>query len=230
MDFARFTLAASTATLGDEPAARAFADCLEYRMDLATTPLSALKAYDGKLPLIVTNRSRREGGAADPDDRIERLEAAIDLDSVEAVDVELAAVRSGEAGSLIDAASDRDVALIVSAHDVDGTPPEPELLETLRAAASIGDVAKLATTARSPADALALLVATERASREGLTVATMAMGEVGRHTRAVAPAYGSKVGYAPMDVDEATAPGQYDLETLASLVESLQSVDGGGSS
>jgi len=49
------------------------------------------------------------------------------------------------------------------------------------------------------------------------------MGAAGRHTRAVAPLYGSKIGYAPVDPTEATAPGQYDLETLAELVERLQS-------
>ena len=222
MEFDRFTLAASTATLGDEPVARPLADCLEFRMDLATAPLPALEAYDGELPFIVTNRRRAEGGAADADGRIEALEAAIEFDSIEAVDIELASVRGGEADSLIDAAGKRDVSIIVSAHDLDGTPPEPDLLETLRAAAAVGDVAKLATTADTPADALSLLTATERASREGLTVATMAMGEIGRHTRAVAPVYGSKIGYAPVDPSDATAPGQYALETLASLVESLR--------
>jgi 3-dehydroquinate dehydratase-1 len=49
----------------------------------------------------------------------------------------------------------------------------------------------------------------------------MAMGEAGRHTRAVAPLYGSKIGYAPVDPAEATAPGQYDLATLADLIDRL---------
>jgi 3-dehydroquinate dehydratase-1 len=49
----------------------------------------------------------------------------------------------------------------------------------------------------------------------------MAMGEAGRHTRAVAPLYGSKIGYAPVDPADATAPGQYDLPTLAALIERL---------
>ena len=53
------------------------------------------------------------------------------------------------------------------------------------------------------------------------TVATMAMGEPGRHSRAVAPLYGSKIGYAPVHPADATAPGQYDLATLRQLVEQL---------
>jgi 3-dehydroquinate dehydratase-1 len=49
----------------------------------------------------------------------------------------------------------------------------------------------------------------------------MAMGASGSHTRAVAPVYGSKIGYAPIDPDRATAPGQYDLGTLRRLVDRL---------
>ena len=51
----------------------------------------------------------------------------------------------------------------------------------------------------------------------------MAMGEAGRHSRAVAPLYGSRIGYAPVDPAEATAPGQFDLTTLTELIERLDS-------
>ncbi|MFB6130999.1 MAG: type I 3-dehydroquinate dehydratase, partial [Salinigranum sp.] len=83
---------------------------------------------------------------------------------------------------------------------------------------------KLAVTARRPRDALALLSATAAATSWGHRVATMAMGEAGSHTRAVAPVYGSKIGYAPVDPARATAPGQYDLETLSGLVAALSGV------
>jgi 3-dehydroquinate dehydratase-1 len=89
-------------------------------------------------------------------------------------------------------------------------------------AADVGDVAKVAVTATDRSDTLALLSATATATAEGHRVATMAMGEVGRHTRAVAPIYGSRIGYAPVDPERATAPGQYELSTLARLVESLK--------
>jgi 3-dehydroquinate dehydratase-1 len=96
-----------------------------------------------------------------------------------------------------------------------------ELQETLETACEYGDVGKLAVTANQRDDVLDLLVATRAVSVAGNAVATMAMGEPGRHSRAVAPLYGSKIGYAPVDPDDATAPGQYDLATLRSLVESL---------
>ncbi|EMA32219.1 3-dehydroquinate dehydratase, partial [Halobiforma lacisalsi AJ5] len=98
---------------------------------------------------------------------------------------------------------------------------EAAMVETLTEACEHGDVGKLAVTAHDRSDALAVLSATHRLTADGRTVATMAMGEAGSHTRAVAPVYGSRIGYAPVDPENATAPGQYDLETLARLVESL---------
>ena len=113
--------------------------------------------------------------------------------------------------------------MVVSVHDFAGTPSERAMVSLLSAAASIGDVGKLAVTATDREDALALLSATHAADAAGARVATMAMGAAGRHTRAVAPVYGSKIGYAPVRAEEATAPGQYDLATLAGLVDELQS-------
>ncbi|MFW5956008.1 MAG: type I 3-dehydroquinate dehydratase [Halorhabdus sp.] len=221
MDFASFRLAAATADLADEPAAREHADLLELRMDLAESPRTQLEEYDGELPVLVTNRPDWEGGQAPTEGRLEALEAAVTDDAVEAVDVELASVKSGDADAVIETAREQDVCVIVSTHDFEGTPPMGELQATLREACEYGDVGKLAVTADSPDDVLELLVATRAATVEGDSVATMAMGEAGRHSRAVAPIYGSRIGYAPVDPDDATAPGQYDLATLAALIDRL---------
>ncbi len=226
IDFETFTLAAPTATLDEEPTARADADCLEFRMDLATEPLATLGAYDGELPLLVTHRPAWEGGKATDQDRLETLERAIDHEAVGASDIELAAL-AGErndgtrAQRLAERAAQSDVAVVVSMHDFDRTPPKAELKRSLRRATQYGDVGKLAVTATDHEDALAVLSVTHELTAEGLSVATMAMGEAGQHTRAVAPVYGSKIGYAPADPEQATAPGQYDLETLRRLVDDL---------
>lgn len=222
MNFDSFVLAAATRDLSEEPAARADADCLEFRMDLASDPLDALAAYDGDLPLIATNRAEREGGEAGGESRLEDLAVAARTEAVEAVDVELASVLEGEADAVLEAARANDARAIVSAHNFEETPPRPELVRTLTEGSKHGDVAKLAVTAESRADTLALLSATEQLTRQGDRVATMAMGEVGRHTRAVAPVYGSRIGYAPVDPTRATAPGQYDLATLRELVSALE--------
>ena len=223
LDFDSFVLAAATADLSAEPAAREHADAVEFRMDLADEPMAALEAYDGELPILATNRADWEGGEWDGDDaeRLDVLAEATAFEAVEAIDVELESILAGDADDLLETARDRDVSIVVSAHDFEGTPPRGELVSTLTEAGKYGDVAKLAVTAESKADTIALLSATEQLEYHGDTVATMAMGEVGNHTRAVAPVYGSAIGYAPVDPDEATAPGQYDLETLSDLLTRL---------
>jgi len=222
-----FTLAAATADLREEPDARAHADCVEFRMDFATDPLDALDAYDGELPILVTNRPEWEGGDASDAGRLDALETAIEHDAVGALDIELAALdgdgseQPAAARRLLERANETGVSVVVSTHDFEATPPESELRDRLRRAAEYGDVAKIAVTARDRSDALSVLSVTHDLTESGIPVATMAMGEAGRHTRAVTPIYGSKIGYAPIDPAKATAPGQYDLRTLAELVERL---------
>jgi 3-dehydroquinate dehydratase-1 len=223
MDFDAFRLAASTADLTEEPAARAHADLVEFRMDLAESPEEALAGYDGELPLLVTNRAEWEGGDAGEEGRIEALCAAVEHASVEAVDVELAEIAGGDGLDVVEAARANDARVVVSVHDFEGTPQREELSRLLTRAGEYGDVAKLAVTATSRADVLHLLGVTYAHTAQGDSVATMAMGEPGRHSRAVAPLYGSRIGYAPVAPERATAPGQYDLETLADLVARLES-------
>ena len=236
LSFDSFTLAASTADLAEEPAARADADCLEFRMDLADDPLAALDAYDGELPLLATNRAEWEGGDAADIGRLEALEAALDHDAVGAIDVELAALDADGPGdaerarALVDAANRAGASVVVSTHDFEGTPPESELSDRLRRASDYGDVGKIAVTATDRTDALSVLSVTHELTEAGVPVATMAMGAAGSHTRAVAPVYGSKVGYAPVDPERATAPGQYDLATLRGLLDRLSGERPDGSS
>ena len=226
MDFESFVLAAATTDLADEPAARDHADAVEFRLDGASEPLAALGDYTGDLPLIATNRPEREGGdVPDGPDRLATLREAVEHPAVEAVDVELSTVQAGEAEELLLAAHQEDVRVICSTHDFEGTPDRERLRELLAAAGEYAHVAKLAVTAESPGDVLDLLSVTHAASEAGEPVATMAMGEAGRHSRAVAPLYGSRIGYAPVDPAKATAPGQYDLATLRSLVDRLRGAD-----
>ena len=222
MDFDAFVLAACTADLAAEPAARGDADAVEFRMDLAADPLEALGAYDGRLPLIATNRVEAEGGGApDTTARLDVLREAAAHPAVAAIDVELAATDRPAGERVLDAARDADTAVIASAHDFDRTPSRRELDDVLERAADVGDVGKLAVTATGPGDVLRLLAATLERDDAGDAVATMAMGEPGRHSRAVAPLYGSRVGYAPVHPEDATAPGQFDLATLRSLIDRL---------
>ena len=221
MEFASFVLAAATADLTEEPAARAHAHAVEFRMDRATDPLDALAAYDGDLPLLATNRVASEGGEAPTGERrLAVLERAAEHSTVAAIDIELATVEKKET-RVAEHAREHGTKVVVSVHDFAGTPSRAEMTDLLARAGEYGDIAKLAVTAESSEDVLDLLAVTREHEAAGHRAATMAMGEVGKHSRAIAPLYGSKIGYAPVDPEKATAPGQYDLATLAGLVDAL---------
>lgn len=227
--FDEFVLAVSVAELSAAEQASRRADAVEFRMDLAENPQKQLQAYDGSLPIILTNRADWEGGEAETLARYDTLSDGIATDSVVAVDIEAAALHGkapdGEqahATALRETARDVGVAVIASVHDFEATPRVERLIEALEDAAAAGDIAKLATTVSSPADALAILRATHATAASGHTVATMGMGEQGRHTRAVTPLYGSRIGYAPVDSETATAPGQYSVAELSELIRTLE--------
>jgi len=222
--FERFVLAAAVADLDEAPRTTEFADAIEFRMDLADEPDASLEAYDGPLPLIVTNRAPWDGGEASADEftRTQALLDACEREPVAALDLELGAADTEPGTRVLERAAQTDTAVIISTHDFEATPPKSVMADRLVEASQYGDVAKLAVTAHSHSDALALLSVTQDCVDSGLTIATMAMGEAGRHTRALAPVYGSTIGYAPPTTEKATAPGQFDLETLRGLISALE--------
>ncbi|MFC7074113.1 type I 3-dehydroquinate dehydratase [Halovenus rubra] len=222
MDFSEFVLMASTTRLNEIERAKQYADAVEFRLDLADAGVDALDV-SLPLPVLVTNRVKGEGGEAAPTtDRLDRLCRAVKQPTVKAVDIELSTLTDGDGERVVDQAREHDVTVVVSTHDFEETPNRDRLLSLLTQADELGDVAKLAVTAKNRRDALTLLSVTEETTRNGRTVATMAMGEAGRHSRVVAPLYGSRIGYAPLSGEHATAPGQYDLETFRQLYESLR--------
>ncbi len=222
MEFDSFVLVAATDSLRSVERAREHADAIEFRMDLCENPREQLESYDGELSVLATNRWNAEGGnATDDAARLALLEWAVEQPAVAAIDVEFDALDDPEWRSLVADARAAGVRVVVSAHDFERTPSRAVMNEQLHEAGKHGDCAKLAVTATDRRDVLDLLSVTETRTAAGETVATMAMGAVGQHSRAVAPLYGSRIGYAPVAPDAATAPGQYTLKTLSQLVRTL---------
>ena len=166
------------------------------------------------LPIIATNRCKKEGGRWDGSekDRLELLVLALTM--VDAVDVELSAPLRNR---VVDAARSLDKVLIISSHDFKATPHASVMTTTLQQAMADGaDIAKLAVTPNNTADTLALLTVTQEAT---FPVSTIAMGKLGSHTRVVAPIYGSVLTYGA--VEDAVAPGQLRIDELKRLMEVL---------
>ena len=211
-------LAATTNDLTREKDARGIADLIEFRMDKAESPIEQLAEYDGQLPIIATNRARWFGGKASDTGRLDDLFSASRFESVEFVDIELETIRSKE--WLAHEFHENDVQLIISHHDFETTPNREVLDAIIEQCASYGDIAKVATFPQNQADTLTLLEAVNDATRRGIDVAGISMGEIGSHTRIIGHLYGSKLGYAPLLADDVDyAPGQIPLEKLASLIE-----------
>lgn len=216
-----FALATTTNDLTREPEARRAADLIEFRMDCAEDPIEQLSQYDGTLPIIATNRTKWFGGKANDSGRLDRLFAASRFDFVELVDIELETARSKD--WILDEFRENEVQLIISHHDFEDTPEQNILDMIIDQCAQYGDIAKVATFPQDQTDALRLLNAIDTATKKGIDVAGISMGEIGSHTRVIGPLYGSKLGYAPLASDISDyAPGQIPLQKLTELIEAME--------
>ncbi|KKG08605.1 type I 3-dehydroquinate dehydratase [Methanosarcina sp. 2.H.A.1B.4] len=213
-------------------AAEKGADILEIRLDLlgirdlerAAEIIREIKSEAG-LPVIATNRSRAEGGKWEgtEEDRTGLLTDSLSLkDGPDAVDIELSASRE-ERDKVIKAAKDHGKTVIVSSHDFSKTPSPQEMKAILTEMFLAGaDIAKLAVMPQSMEDVLNLLRITLDLRKEGKSVCTISMGKPGKHTRVVAPLYGSVLTYGSVESGAAAAPGQLPVDEVKKIMEMLK--------
>jgi 3-dehydroquinate dehydratase/shikimate dehydrogenase len=178
---------------------QSIADIVELRLDAVERPdVSAALAGRAK-PVVITCRPDREGGGfSGPErDRLDLLARAVLL-GAEYVDIESTAHIS----ALPDSTHTRT---IVSLHDFSGVPDDlPERVRRLREQAGRG-IVKVAVTASSPADCIALRDAVADDAGDHVAIG---MGAGGTITRVCPWLFGSIWTYAG-----AVAPGQIDVAT-----------------
>jgi 3-dehydroquinate dehydratase-1 len=129
------------------------------------------------------------------------------------IDVEL---RANNIDELVSLTKGSGALSIVSYHDFVETPSEKEMLEILTQCREKGDIGKLAVMPGDPGDVLALFEATVKAPKP---VCSIAMGDIGMHSRIVAPIYGSMLTYG--FVREPVAPGQMRVDKIIEGLELL---------
>lgn len=213
-------------------AAEMGADVLEIRLDLlgirkqetAAEIIRKVKS-ETELPVIITNRSRNEGGKWEGQEA-ERIGLIADLlslkDGPDAVDIELSADRD-ERDNIVKAAKTHGRTVIISSHDFSKTPSFQEMKAILEKAFQAGaDIAKIAVMPHSMRDTLDLLGVALDARDAGRTVCTIAMGKLGKHTRVIAPFYGSVLTYASVERTMSAAPGQLPVDKLKKVMELLE--------
>ncbi len=193
------------------------ADILEIRLDLldqeAYQVLQDLKRTG--LPIIITNRMKQEGGAwaKSEDERIQTLISLLPL--ADAVDIELCAERRD---TVVRRAKSAGKTVIISTHDFQRTPNSEDMMEIInRSFDACADIAKLAVTPNSLEDVLRLFEVTLNTNG---AVCTIAMGEIGRHSRVITPVYGSVMTYGY--VESATAPGQLRVDELSYILKIIR--------
>ncbi|MFZ3169611.1 MAG: type I 3-dehydroquinate dehydratase [Candidatus Methanoperedens sp.] len=192
------------------------ADILELRIDLISEdPHRIIKELkELGLPVIITNRMKKEGGAwsGSEEERIHELMSLIPY--ADAVDIELCAEKKN---LVINEARRAGKKVIISTHDFQNIPDNGVMAGLIRESFEAGaDIAKLAVMPNSLDDVLRLLDVTLHSSGQ---VCAIAMGEIGKHSRVMAPLYGSVMTYGYVDIP--VAPGQLRVDELKNMLKIL---------
>ncbi len=188
------------------------ADLVEIRIDTfkRREPRYILKSLEilksHRLPVILTIRSKKEGGKYRIDDA-ERLELFTSLTPLaSAIDIELSS--RGIIKEVIDTARRYRKRVIISYHDFTGTPEYRSLVGIIkRARRKGGDIIKIATKVRDREEIKRLV----RILIEHRYMIVIAMGRKGTPSRVFFPLLGSLITYGATTT--ATAPGHIPLKT-----------------
>lgn len=211
--------------------AESSADLAEWRMDWfeAVTDVECVKnvaiklrSMLGELPLLVTFRSKKEGGEQEIsyDRYAQLLHAVADTKAADILDVEVHIDR--KAADLITGLKKRGVTVIGSKHDFEKTPSKEEIVAELCYMQDTGaEILKMAVMPHTEKDVLTLLEATEEMNRHHAKcpVVTMSMGELGRVSRVAGETFGSAITFGA--VQKTSAPGQISAEKLKKVLEIL---------
>ncbi|MBR3643393.1 MAG: type I 3-dehydroquinate dehydratase [Parasporobacterium sp.] len=172
----------------------------------------------GEKPLLVTFRSREEGGfGIYPDDLYCTLVSTASRCGVEAVDIELS--RGETALKLTQVCHGYGTVVISSFHEFHRTPSVRSMVSRLEKSCCSGaDICKLAVMPDSIYDTLRLLEATARmrSLHPEMPLITVSMGKTGMVSRMAGEAFGSCMTFGT--ISEQSAPGQIDAEALKQVL------------
>ncbi|MFT4076081.1 MAG: type I 3-dehydroquinate dehydratase [Asticcacaulis sp.] len=215
-------------------AANPAADVIEFRIDYLDIATSApdlitlgrqVAAASGNKPIILTFRTKAEGGATaiSDTDYGALMDKLIEARFADMVDVEMfrdeAVVRA-----IVAKAHAAGQKVVMSNHDFGGTPDTAELVSRLRRQDALGaDVLKIAVMPHDAGDVLKLLDATwqMRSTYTDKPLLTMSMGGTGVITRLSGETFGSAMTFGMMGT--ASAPGQIDVGQLQQTLDILHS-------
>jgi len=194
--------------------ATAIADILELRLDLIESPDLGTLLASATLPVIVTNRSKLDGGQfKGPDkDRLQLLRDALRA-GADYVDIEVSTPREFLQPFLEESDTSK---IILSYHDFSHTPEDFNLLyETMRELP--GEIIKIVTYARDLADNLKMFELLKRAKQEKQKLIGLCMGDLGEISRILSPLFGGFLTFGSLETGQESAPGQLPATTLKDI-------------
>lgn len=230
------TTAAEALAQAGRIGANADIDLVEWRIDsldiagdvqaLIALAAQVAAAVNAK-PVLLTLRTRSEGGAAAIDDAgYGRLYTAlIQAGAADLYDVEMcrdqAVVRQ-----IVAAAHAAGAWIVMSNHDFHATPDTAEIVARLRRQQALGaDVLKIAVMPHDPGDVLKLLAATWQLRQSSdRPLLTISMGPLGAISRLAGASFGQALTFGMLGAG--SAPGQIEVGTLRAILNAL---DHGGS-
>ena len=185
--------------------------------------LGLLREELGDMPLLVTFRTKQEGGKKEisAEDYEEFLGQVLASGRADLVDVELF-MGLELLERIVLKAHEKGIKVVASSHDFERTPNVGEMVDRLCKMQKAGaDLLKIAVMPRDPGDVLTLLAATWQMKECYATqpVITMAMGGTGVISRMAGEIFGSALTFGA--VGKASAPGQVKVEELKEALRLL---------
>jgi len=208
-------------------------DIMEWRIDYYEAGIKdnekliatakALRDIVGELPILVTFRTKNEGGVLElgEDEYLDLVATVVTNRLGDAVDIELFHDEE-RVKDLVKQAHNYNVVVIMSNHDFEKVPAKDVIEFRLKKMADLGaDVPKLACMPHSADDVLTLLSATNDARKALSTpIITMAMADLGKVSRIAGQVFGSCLSFGA--VGKTSAPGQLSIEDLRNAENYLE--------
>ena len=194
-----------------------------FEFDKVEDVLKELRTALGNIPLLLTFRTKKEGGekAIDTKDYKELNLRAAKTGYVDFIDVE---IFTGDdvVREIIDGAHAAGVRIIASNHDFFKTPAKSDIIYRLRKMQDMGaDIPKIAVMPQSKRDVLTLLCATEEMVTDSADrpIITMSMAGTGVISRLCGEVFGSSMTFGA--AKKASAPGQMGVNDLNTVLDLL---------
>ena len=194
-----------------------------FEFDKVEDVLKDLRNVLGNIPLLLTFRTKKEGGekAIDTKDYKELNLRAAKTGYVDFIDVE---IFTGDdvVREIIDGAHATGVKVIASNHDFFKTPAKSDIIYRLRKMQDMGaDIPKIAVMPQSKRDVLTLLCATEEMVTDyaDRPIITMSMAGTGVISRLCGEVFGSSMTFGA--AKKASAPGQMGVNDLNTVLDLL---------